>query len=176
MAIANFRVRTFKNIADLEFFIKTAIAGGVLTSGDHTFGFTFAAGATLIVEGSNDGGESFHMFRRSFAVGSVGPHADIAALLGELNTGARWNGASLPTEFLITNSVNKLVITNQSPGADFALRIGSESSALGGDTAVNLQFTASVKALGNKGSDDLQSIVNITPDDNGTFILSYLVS
>lgn len=176
MAITNFRVRTFKNIADLEFFVKTAIAGGVLTSADHTFAFTFDGGATLIVEGSNDGGESFYVFRRTFTVGTLGPHANITALLAELNTAARWDGAALPTEFLITNNGNKLVITHQSLGSDFALRISPESSALGADTAVNLQFAAGAKAIGNKGSDDLQSVVNISSDDNGTFILSYLVT
>lgn len=176
MALADHRIRVFKNPSRLERFINTAAAAPVLVSGSHTFGFTFGAvGETLIVEGSVDGGLTFTAFKRTFAVLDVGAHANIAALLAEVNTDAQWDGGTLPTEFLITNSSDTLVITHAEVGEEFALRISLESTALGAVTDEDLLFTAGVVARGGFGSVGLLTVEHLLTDDNGTLILVYTV-
>lgn len=176
MALADHRIRTFKDVIDMQQFINTAAAEAVFTGVAQTFAFTFGGvGETLIIEGSVDGGETFSAFRRTFTVGAAGPHADIAALLAELNTAARWDGAALPTEFVISNSGNQLIITHAEVGSDYALRISPESSAIGVVTDSDLLFVGGSTARGIFGSVGLLTVEHILTDDNGTHILVYTV-
>ena len=177
MALANHRVRVFKNVKDLEIFINTAAAAAVLVSGAHTFGFTFGGvGETLVVEGSNDRGQTWAAFSRTFTVGAAGPHANIAALLAELNTAARWDGASLPTEFVITNAGDTLLFTHAITSELSSIRIApTGSTAIGPTTDEDLQLTAGQLALGSRGSVGLLTVEQIFTDDNGSFILVYTV-
>lgn len=177
MAIANYKIKLFKNVSEAEFFIKTAITAAVLTGGDQTFGFTFGAvGESLIVEGSSDGGVTFSAFKRTLTIADAGAHANIAALLAEINTGANWDGGVLPTEFVITNATNALVITHALEGNDHALRISPDSTAIGLTTDADLLFVANVKGQGNKGSKNLSTVEHVSTDDNGTIILAYITS
>lgn len=176
MALANHRIRTFKNVIEMQQFINTAAVEAVLTGAVQTFGFTFGGvGETLIVEGSNDGGNSFSEFQRTFTVGAVGPHASIAALVAELNTAARWDGAVLPTEFVISNSGDQLTITHAEKGSDYALRISPQSSAIGAVPNADLLLVADSIARGVFGSDGLLTVEHILTDDNGTHVLVYTV-
>lgn len=122
----------------------------VLTSAAHTFGFTATIGETLVIERSNDGGATWVAGTRTFTFGAVGPFANIAALLAEINTAARWNGGTLPTEFVITNSGNALVITGATGGSLQGLRIGAASTALGATTNTDLQFTSLQNDIGEE--------------------------
>lgn len=176
MALANHRIKLFSNAKDLETFVNTAAAAAALVGGAQAFGFTFGSvGETLVIEGSSDGGHDFSTFRRTFAVGAAGPHADIAALLAELNTAARWDGASLPTEFVISNSGNQVIITHALTGDGYALRIGGGSSAIGPADDEDLLFGPGSKAAGNKGSSGLLTVVDVLSDDNGSLVLVYTV-
>jgi len=176
MALADHRIRVFQNAADLEQFITTAAAAAVLLGGVQTFGFTFGSvNEILVVEGSADGGNTWTAFRRTFTVGAAGPHANIAALLAELNTGARWDGAVLPTEFVISNTGDRLTITHALIDPGYALRIAPGSSAIGATTDEDLLFSEGASAVGNKGSVGLLTVEHLLLDDNGAFILVYTV-
>lgn len=176
MGLANHRVRTFQNAAELQTFINTASIAATLVGGTQTFGFTFGGvGETLVVEGSSDGGATWHAFRRVFTVGAAGPHASIAALLAELNTAARWDGASLPTEFTIANTGDALTITHALNGPGYALRIGAGSSALGSVANEDLLFDEGARAVGNQGSSALLTVEQLITTGGGTFVLVYTV-
>jgi hypothetical protein len=159
----------------LEQFIRQAAAAAVLLGGIQTFPFTFAYTGTLIVEGSADGGLSWTAFRRVWAPGSLGPFANIAALLAELNTAANWDGASLPTEFTIANTGDQVSITHAQVGAGFALRIGQGSGAVGAVSDETILLPARTKAVGSEGSSAIASVVELFTDDNGRLILVYTV-
>lgn len=121
----------------------------VLLSADHTFPFTAVVGETLVVQLSADGGGTWTT-TRTFTHASVGPHANIAALLGAINTAANWDGGSLPTQFTITNVGNKLRIESASTGSLAALRIGSASTGIGATTNGELQFTSLQEDVGEE--------------------------
>lgn len=131
---------------DVEFHDISA----VLTSAAHTFPFTAVVSDTLVIERSVDGGATWAAGSRTFTHASAGPHANIAALLGAINTAANWNGGTLPTEFTVTNSGNTLVITSTATGSLIGLRIGAASTGIGASTNTKLQYTSLANDLGEE--------------------------
>ncbi len=122
----------------------------VLTGGNQTFAFNEVSGETLVIEGSDDGGATWAYFSRVMTFSSTGSAwANIAALLGDLNTAARWDGAALPTEFIITNTGDALVITMADSGDRYAIRIGDASTAIGVTTDADLLYTALDQDIGD---------------------------
>lgn len=124
---------------DVEFVDVAA----VLVGATESFPFNETTGETLVIEGSSDGGDTWTAFTRTFTSPSTGSaFGDIASLLAFLNTGTSWDGGTLPTEFVITNSGNQLVITSAATGSNAAIRIGSASTMTIGVAASSaLQFT-----------------------------------
>lgn len=125
--------------SDVEFVDVPA----VILGGTQTFPFTATDGETLIVQFSTDGGTVWAPTPRTytFATGTLN-FANIGALVTELSTATRWNGAALPSEFTITAVGSKLKITATTPGALFGIRIGSASTAIGVTTNADLLFTS----------------------------------
>jgi hypothetical protein len=174
--LANYRVMALPSLSALEQFITTEMVEAALIGGTQTFPFTCGVGEILEVEGSNDGGVSWGAFNRYCTISAAGPHADIAAILTELNTAGRWNGGSLPTEFVISNSGNKLVITHAINGTAYGLRVSGRSTVIGKTSNVDLLFGANVPAFGTKyGSVGLVSVIDIFQDNSGQYILVYTV-
>jgi len=124
----------------------------VLTGAAQTFAFTGTIGHTLLVDVSTDGGLTYPVTRTfTHDAGSIGPHANITALIAALNTAARWDGGVFPTQFTITNTGNQVVITSTATGGGVALRIGAASTGiLPGATNAQLQFAASVADIGEE--------------------------
>ncbi len=132
---------------DVEFHDVSA----VLTGGNQTFPFTAVNGETLVIELSADGGTTFPTSRTfTAATGSLGPHANIAALLGMLNTAARWDGGTLPTQFTISNNGNALVITSAATGATAGIRIGAASTGIGATSSSDYLFTSGQSDVGEE--------------------------
>lgn len=133
---------------DVEFVDMPA----VLTSGAHTFAWSGTTGHTLLIQISTDGGATWPTTRTFTHDGtSDGPHANIAALLGALNTAARWDTGVLPTQFTITSSGNTLVITSTGTGSLIGLRVGSASTGImPGATNAQLQFTSLQQDIGEE--------------------------
>jgi len=176
MALANYRVMALPSMRALEQFLTTEMAKAFLIGGTQTFPFTCGVGEILVVEGSNDGGVSWEAFNRYCTISSAGPHADIAALLAELNTAARWDGGALPTEFVISNSGDKLVITHAIKDPAYGLRVSKRSTVIGAVSDADLLFGPNVPAFGTKyGSVGLLTVVDIFPDNSGQYILVYTV-
>lgn len=113
----------------------------VLTGGLQTFPFTAVVPETLVVQVSTDGGATWGT-TRTFTHAAAGPHADIAALLAAINTAGNWDGGTLPTQFTVSNSGNRLVITGATAGSLQALRIGSASTGIGVTSNGELMFTS----------------------------------
>lgn len=133
---------------DVEFKDMAAVLTGVA----QTFPFTATNGNTMLVDVSTDGGATFPVTRTfTWDAGSVGPHADIAAVLAVLNTAARWDGGVVPTQFTITNSGNQIVLTSTLTGGGAALRIGAGSTGvLPGATNAKLQFAIGAQDIGEE--------------------------
>ena len=122
---------------------------GVLTGGTQTFPFNETSGETLIVEGSNDGGVTWDYFSRTFTFStSSSGFAAIANLLSDINTAGKWDGAALPTEFTVANTGDTLTITMADSGDQYAVRIGSASTAIGSTGNVDLMYTAGDSDVG----------------------------
>lgn len=122
----------------------------VLTGGLQSFAFTATNGETLIVQVSSDGGSTWGVTRTyTFATGTLN-FANIAALVTELGTATRWGGGVLPTEFSITSSGNRLVITSTATGSQTGIRIGSSSTAIGAVAGTDLLFTSLQNDLGEE--------------------------
>jgi hypothetical protein len=123
----------------------------VLTGGAQTFPFTAVNGETLVIDVSSDGGATWPVSRTFTAqTGSLGPHANIAALLGMLNTAARWDGGTLPTQFAISNNGNALIITSTATGATAALRVNAASTGIGVTTNADYQLTSGQTDVGEE--------------------------
>lgn len=131
---------------DVEFVDMPA----VLTGGLQSFAFTAVNLETFIVQVSTDGGATWGTTRTyTFATGNLN-FADIGALVTELGTATRWGGGVLPTEFAITASGNRLVITSTGTGSLIALRIGSASTAIGATATTDLLFTSLQEDVGEE--------------------------
>lgn len=113
----------------------------VITGGTQTFAFSYTSGQTLIIEASSDGLLTWPV-ARTFTFPATSTAANIAALLALLHTAGSWNGGTLPTNFVISNSGNKLVITGSTGGSLQGLRIGSSSTATGTSAGDDLLFIA----------------------------------
>lgn len=138
---------------DVEF---VDIAAAV-TGGDQTFAFNETLGETLIIEGSDDGGLTWTAFVRTFTFSTTGSaYANIAALLAAINTAADWDGATLPTEFVITNNVDKLVITSAATGSLAGIRVATASTAIGAGAGADLLFTGDQADI---GEENLQGLI-----------------
>jgi hypothetical protein len=138
----------------------------VLTGSAQTFPFTGVIGETLLVQISADGGGTYPTTRTfTFDAGNIGPHANIAALLAAINTASDWDGGTLPTQFVITNSGNALVITSTGTGSLVGLRIGSASTGIGVDSDAEIGFTSLQEDLGeeNLNGQTLQFQLNDRP-------------
>ena len=123
---------------DVEFLDIAA----AITSGDNVFPFTDTVAEVLVIEGSDDGGLTWTAFTRTYTFPVATSPANIAALLAKLQVGADWDGASLPTEFAITNNVDKLVITSTATGSLAGVRIGAASTCTIGVAANSaVQYT-----------------------------------
>lgn len=121
----------------------------VLTSTAHTFPFTATVGNTLVVKLSADGGGTFPTTRTFTWPVAVGPFANVAALLGALNTGTSWDGGTLPTQFVISSSgTDKIVITSSFTGDLAAIKTDSTSTGIIGATNAKLQFTSNQTDVG----------------------------
>jgi hypothetical protein len=136
----------------------------VLTSTAHTFPFTAVVGETLLVQISTDGGATYPT-TRTFTHAAAGPHANIAALLAAINTAGNWDGGTLPTQFVVTNSGNTLVITGATGGSLRGLRIGSASTGIGVTSNGEIGFTSLQEDLGeeNLNGQTLQFQLNDRP-------------
>jgi hypothetical protein len=121
-----------------------------LLGGTQTFPFSMTIGETLVIERSADGGTTWTAGTRTFTAASVGPFADITALLAELNTAARWDGGTLPTTFTISNTGDKIRITSTGTGSLVGLRIGSSSTGIGVTTNSDYLFTSGVSDTGEE--------------------------
>ena len=123
---------------DVEFVdIEAALLGGT-----QTFPFTATNAETFIVQISTDGGTTWPTTRTyTFVTGTLN-FANIGALVTELGTGTNWAGGVLPTEFTITASGAKLLITSTGTGSLVGLRIGSASTAIGAVADQDLLFTS----------------------------------
>ena len=139
-------------VSDIGSDVEFKDMAAVLTSGLHTFPFTGTDTQTLLVDVSSDGGATFPTTRTfTFNGATIGPHANIAALVAALNTASRWDGAVLPTQFTITNSGNAIVITSTATSGGVALRIGAASTAvLPGATNAKFQFAIAAQDIGEE--------------------------
>ena len=176
MALADHRVAALPSVKALEQFITTEEAAAALIGGIQTFPFTFD-GSVLTVEGSNDGGVNWDAFQHTCIIADAGPHANIAALLAELNTGARWDTSpAIPTEFVISNVGDKLVITHATIGAADGLRISPHSDSIGSVSDESLLFGPNRAAFGTKyGSVGLLTVVDVFQDNSGQYVVVYTV-
>lgn len=138
---------------DVEFLNMPA----VVTSAAQTFAFTGINAQTLVVKLSADGGVTFSVTRTfTWQTGTLGPFADITALVSELNTAARWDGSTLPTQFTITaGGTSKVVITSATTGDLVVLKVDSTSTGIGGATNASLQFASNQS---DTGEDDLAGL------------------
>ena len=133
---------------DVEFVDMPA----VLTSTAHTFPWQGTTGHTFIIEISDDGGSTWGTTRTfTHDATSDGPHANIAALVSALNTGARWGG-SFPSEFTITAGTvaNTIKVTSTATGSLVALRVKSTSTGVAGASDASLKFTLSQSDVGEE--------------------------
>ncbi len=131
---------------DVEFKdIAAQIIGGA-----QSFAFGSTIGETLVVEMSNDGGLTWAAGTRTFTFPGAGPYANIAALVSALNTAGSWNGATLPTTFVISNNGNALTITSTATGANVGIRIGAASTAIGAGAGTDLLFTSGQSDVGEE--------------------------
>lgn len=120
----------------------------VLTGANQTFNFTPTLSETLIIQTSSDGGTTWGG-DRTFTWPNNNAINNIAGLVAALNTAGSWNGGTLPTEFVISNSGNAVVITGATTGKLKGLRVKSTSTGiLPGATNAKLQFVSSVSATG----------------------------
>lgn len=131
---------------DVEF----SDVAAMLTGGTQTFPFTSSIGESLVIESSNDGGLTWTALTRTFTFAGAGPYADISALVAALNTAANWDGATLPTNFVISNSGNALTITSTTLGSLVGLRIGSTSTAIGVTSNSDLMLTSGQSDIGEE--------------------------
>lgn len=129
--------------------VEVVDINAVLLGTAQTFPFTAVVGETLIVQVSTDGGSTWTM-TRTFTHASAGPHADIVALLAALNTAGNWDGAALPTQFVIDNVGNQLRITSDGEGSLTGIRIGSASTGIGVTADSELGFTSLQTDLGEE--------------------------
>jgi hypothetical protein len=161
--------------------LATVGSAGALTGGTQTFNFNETSGETLIVNGTDDGGATWTAFQRTFTFSTTGSNfANIAALLGDLNTAAKWNGSSLPAtdgQFVITNTGDALVLTALGDwfGGLRGIQIDATSTAIGATTDTDLLFTGDVYALGaggtpiaGQGTADLY----LMSESDGSFVVS----
>lgn len=148
----------------------------VLTGGTQTFPFNETTGETLIVEGSDDGGSTWTYFSRTFTFPATGSaFANIAALLADINTAGSWDGAALPTEFVVTNAADTLVITAADSGDRYAIRIGAASTAIGVATDADLLYVSGASDVGDGahvvlGNGEVDLVVE--SDADGVFAVS----
>lgn len=133
---------------DVEFVDVAA----VVTGADQTFPYNEATGETIVIEQSNDGGLTWVAGTRTFTHTTTGSaFANIAALLAELNTAAKWDGGTLPTAFLVSNNVDKLVFTSVATGSLVGIRVATVSTAIDiGTPAGKFQFTADQADIGEE--------------------------
>ena len=177
MALAKYRVMVIHSAIALERFLSRQLYAKLLGNGDQTFPFNETSGETLIIDGSNDGGASWTYFQRTFTFSTTGSaFANIAALLADINTAGKWNGGTLPTEFTISNEGDKLVIKATEGGNDFGIRVNAGSSAIGATSNTDLLFTGGANTTGGDGgSDDLDTLIAVFPDNSGKHIVVYAV-
>lgn len=132
---------------DVEFLDVPA----VLTTADEVFPYTDTAGEILVIEGTDDGGVTWTAFSRTYTFPVATSPANIAALLAKLQTAADWDGAALPTEFVITNSGDKLIFTSAATGSLAGIRVGATSDCtIGVATASEIELTNGDSDLGEE--------------------------
>jgi hypothetical protein len=132
---------------DVEFLDISA----VLTGGTQTFPFNEVTGETFIINGTDDGGATWTYFNRTFTSPSTdSAFANIAALIGWLNTGTSWDGGTLPTEFVITSSGDQVVITGADSGSLYGIQVDAASTAIGSTSNTDLLFTGDVYDIGEE--------------------------
>lgn len=120
----------------------------VLLGGVQTFPFTAVLGQTLIVGLSTDGGTLYPTLRTFTWPAAVGPFANIAALVAALNTPSSWNGGTLPTEFTVGNSGDRITLTDAAPGTLQWIEVAAASTGNAGAANASLQFTDDQEAGG----------------------------
>jgi hypothetical protein len=176
MALPKQRVAIVNGPSELEWFLSRELRAK-LVGGTQTFAFNETSGETFIIDGSDDGGGTWTYFQRTFTFTTTGSgFANIAALLGEINTAAKWNGGTLPTEFTVSNEGDKLVLKSAETGNSIGLRVNAASTAIGATPNTDLMFTGGVNTTGgNGGSQDLDTLIDIFPDNNGKYIVVYAV-
>jgi len=133
--------------SDVEFVdIVAAITGGT-----QMFPFNETTGETIVIEQTNDGGVTWTAGTRTFTFSTTGSaYADIATLLAAINTAADWDGATLPTTFLVSNNVDKLVFTTVASGSLVGIRIGAASTAIGVVDDADILFVSLDEDLGEE--------------------------
>lgn len=177
MALQNHRVAVLNSPAELEIFLREEAGAAQLGGDTQSFVFQYsAAGLTLIIDGSTDGGKTFNAFQRTYTTPTPANITSITNLVLELNTAARWDGGVLPTEFTISNTGNQLVISSTIVGEGAALRINEESTVVGATANQDLLFDLNQVGRGTKGSVGLNGFVQAFADNNGKYVVVYTVS
>ena len=177
MALAKQRVAYVNGPIELERFLSRELVAKLVGNNDQTFAFNETSGETLIIDGSDDGGSTWTYFQRIFTFSTTGSaFANIAALLADINTAAKWDGSTLPTEFTVTNEGDKLVIKSTETGNDIGIRVNSGSTAIGATSNTDLLFTSGSNTTGGDGgSQDLETLIDIFPDNSGKYVVVYEV-
>jgi hypothetical protein len=134
-----------------------------LVGGTQTFPFNETSGQTLVIEQTDDGGATWTAGTRTFTYSTSGSaFAEIADLLAELNTAAKWDGTTLPTTFTITNSGDKLVITPVSSDPLAGIRVAAASTGTGVTADEDLLW-----------ADDVTDMNTEFPISGDTYVVSY---
>lgn len=129
----------------MEAGIAFAWAGGTgptVTGTAQTFPFTATTGETLVVALSTDSGGSYPVTRTFTWPASVGPFANIAALVAALNTASSWNGGTLPTQFTVGNTGDAIKLTDLTTGVTARIKVDATSTGIAGAADASLQFTS----------------------------------
>ena len=131
------------------------VAPGI-TGTTQTFPWTGTDAETLEVQTTTDGGGTWSVARVfTWTVGTIGPHADIDALVAALNTAANWDGAALPTTFTVGKDGQKIKITSVATGSLAGVRIASTSTGIGVDPDGEIGFTSLQSDLGEENLNGL---------------------
>lgn len=102
----------------------------VIIGADQTFPFTETVAETIIIEQSNDSGVTWTAGTRTFIWPASVGQANIAALVSALQTAADWDGATLPTTFVISNVGDKITFTTVATGSLIGIRVAAASTGI----------------------------------------------
>jgi len=153
---------------------NVATYGAILLGTDQSFPFTAVEAETFVVSYSTADPESWTAKTLTWTAGTKGPHADIAALVAALNTGSIWNGGTLPTQFVISASGNKVKIVSAASGPLAKLKI-TTSTGIGTDPDTELGFTLNQSGVGGLPLAGLTLEVDVTIDgvEQDTYVYTF---